>query len=51
VRNLEGTIELLDGSTLEISRESFTADSERALKALAAAVVSLAVALVFLRVT
>jgi hypothetical protein len=46
-----GQIELTDGSVLPITRETFTAEAERALRALAACVVALALALVVLRVT
>jgi hypothetical protein len=51
VRDVSGRIELIDGSTIEITRETLTAESERALRALSAAVVCLALALVLLRVT
>ena len=51
VRSVSGTIELRDGTALPIGADTFTAESERALQALAAAVVCLAVALVLLRVT
>jgi hypothetical protein len=50
-RNVSGRIELVDGTVLEIGPETFTAESERALQAIAAAVVALALALVLLRVT
>jgi hypothetical protein len=50
-RNVSGRIELVDGSTIDITPETITAESERALRALSAAVVSLALALVLLRVT
>jgi hypothetical protein len=50
-RDVSGRIELIDGSTILITPETFTAESERALRALSAAVVSLALALVLLRVT
>ena len=50
-RDVSGRIELVDGSTIDITRETFTVESERALRALSAAVVSLALALVLLRVT
>jgi hypothetical protein len=46
-----GQIELTDGSVLPITRETLTAEAERALRALAACVVALALALVVLRVT
>jgi hypothetical protein len=49
--NVSGRIELLDGSTIEITPEIVMGGSERALRALSAAVVSLALALVLLRVT
>jgi hypothetical protein len=48
---VSGRIELVDGSTIDISAETFTAESERALRAVSAAVVCLALALVLLRVT
>jgi hypothetical protein len=51
VRSISGAIELQDGATVPITAATFTAESERALQALAAAVVCLAVALVLLRVT
>jgi hypothetical protein len=50
-RNVSGRIELIDGSTVDITAETITAESERALQALSAAVVCLSVALVLLRVT
>ncbi len=50
-RDVSGRIELIDGSTILITPETLTAESERALRALSAAVVSLALALVLLRVT
>jgi hypothetical protein len=50
-RDVSGRIELSDGSTILITPETLTAESERALRALSAAVVSLALALVLLRVT
>ena len=50
-RDVSGRIELLDGSTIDITAETFTAESERALRAVSAAVVCLALALVLLRVT
>jgi hypothetical protein len=50
-RNVSGVIELTDGSTLEIRPETFTLEAERALQAIAAAAVCLAVALVLIRVT
>jgi hypothetical protein len=46
-----GRIELVDGTSLTITRETLTEEAERALRALAACVVALAVALVLLRVT
>jgi hypothetical protein len=48
---VSGRIELLDGTVIAITRETFTEESERALRALSAAVVALALALVVLRVT
>jgi hypothetical protein len=50
-RKVSGSIELIDGSTVPITPETFTAESERALRALSAAVVCIALALVLLRVT
>ena len=50
-RSVSGRIELVDGTVLEIGPETFTAESERALQSIAAAVVALALALVLLRVT
>jgi hypothetical protein len=50
-RDVSGKIELVDGSTIDITPETFTAESERAMRALSAAAVSLALALVLLRVT
>jgi hypothetical protein len=50
-RDVSGRIELLDGSTIPITAVTLTAESERALQALSAAVVALALALVLLRVT
>jgi hypothetical protein len=46
-----GLIELSDGTSVPISRETLTAESERALRALAAGVTALALALVLMRVT
>jgi hypothetical protein len=46
-----GRIELVDGSDIQITRETLTEENERALRALAAALVTLALALVLLRVT
>jgi hypothetical protein len=51
VRDVSGRIELVDGTSLPVTRETLTADPERALQALAASVVCLALALVLLRVT
>jgi hypothetical protein len=48
---VSGRIELVDGSTIDITSETLTVESERALRALSAAVVCLALALVLLRVT
>jgi hypothetical protein len=50
-RSVSGRIELVDGTVLEIGPETFTAESERALQSIAAAVVALALALVLIRVT
>jgi hypothetical protein len=46
-----GQIELTDGTAIPITRETLTVEGERALRALAASTVALAVALVVLRVT
>jgi hypothetical protein len=46
-----GRIELVDGTSLPITGETLAGDSERALQALSAAMVCLAIALVLLRVT
>jgi hypothetical protein len=51
VTDVSGRIDLADGSSLEISAETLAADAERALQALAAAVVALGLALVLFRVT
>jgi hypothetical protein len=51
VTAVTGRIELLDGTTLPITPETLSAEAERALQALAACVVALALALVVLRVT
>lgn len=48
---VSGRIELMDGETITITRETLTEEAERALRALAACVVALAVALVLRRVT
>ena len=48
---VSGEIDLIDGTSIQITRETLTADAERALQVLAASVVTLAVALVVLRVT
>jgi hypothetical protein len=48
---VSGRIELSDGTTIPITRETLTEEGERALRALAAGMVALAVALVLLRVT
>jgi hypothetical protein len=48
---VSGRIELADGSVLPITRETFTQNTERAMRALCGAVVALALALVILRVT
>jgi hypothetical protein len=48
---VSGHIELVDGSAIPITAETITAESERALRALSAAVVCMALALVLLRVT
>jgi hypothetical protein len=51
VQDVSGRIDLVDGTSLPITRETLAGDPERALQALAAAVVCLAIALVVLRVT
>jgi hypothetical protein len=48
---VSGRIELTDGTAIPISRETLTEEAERALQALAACVVALALALVLVRVT
>jgi hypothetical protein len=50
-RAVTGDIELIDGTTIPITADTFTAESERALRALSAATVCIALALVLLRVT
>jgi hypothetical protein len=50
-RRVSGRIELIDGSEIPITAATMTAESERALRALSAAVVCMALALVLLRVT
>jgi hypothetical protein len=50
-RHVSGRIELLDGTTTGITQDTLTAESERALRALSAAMICLALALVLLRVT
>ena len=49
--SVSGRIELSDGTVIPVTRETFTVEAERALRALAACTVALALALVFLRVT
>jgi hypothetical protein len=51
VVGVSGRIELSDGEAIPITRETLTEEAERALRALAACVVALALALVLLRVT
>ena len=51
VTGVSGTIELANGTTLAISRETLSGGAEQALRALAAGIVCLALALVLLRVT
>jgi hypothetical protein len=51
VRDVTGRIELVDGTTLPITDETLAEGSERALQALSASMVCLAIALVVLRVT
>jgi len=51
VRDVTGQIELADGTALPITGETLAGNSERALQALSASVVCLAIALVVLRVT
>ena len=48
---VSGRIELADGSVIPVTRETFTQETERALRTLCAASVALALALVVLRVT
>jgi hypothetical protein len=48
---VSGRIELADGTVVPVTRETLTTEAERALRALAACVVALALALVVLRVT
>ena len=50
-REVSGRIELLDGKSLPITGATLTGESERALQALSASVICLALALVALRVT
>jgi hypothetical protein len=50
-RAVAGQIDLVDGTSIPITRETLTVDAERALRVLATSVVTLAVALVVLRVT
>ncbi len=50
-REVTGNIELIDGSTIPITPETLTAESERALRALSIATVCISLALVLLRVT
>ena len=50
-REVTGTIELIDGSTIPITPDTLTAESERALRATSIATVCIALALVLLRVT
>jgi len=50
-REVTGTIELIDGSTIPITPETLTTESERALRALSIATVCIALAVVLLRVT
>ncbi len=51
VAQVTGRVELNDGTIEPITRETFTAQNERALRALSAAMVALALALVLARVT
>jgi hypothetical protein len=51
VQDVSGRIDLVDGTSLPVTRELLAADSERGLQALSAATVCLAVALVLVRVT
>jgi len=51
VTAVSGTIDLKDGSREPLTRETLIAGSEAALRALTAAVIALAVALVVLRVS
>jgi hypothetical protein len=51
VQDVTGRIELVDGTSQPITAETLAADSERALQAVSASVICLALALVLLRVT
>ena len=51
VLEVTGRIELVDGTALPITSETLAGDTERALQALSASVICLAIALVVLRVT
>ena len=51
VTNVSGRIDLADGTSLAISRDTLSAEAERALRAIAAGVVALGLALVLFRVT
>jgi len=51
VVSISGRIDLSDGEAIPITRETLTVEAERALRALTACVLALAVALVLLRVT
>jgi hypothetical protein len=51
VAHVTGSVELRDGTTERVTKETFTAPNERALRALTAAMVALALALVLARVT
>jgi hypothetical protein len=51
VAHVSGRVQLTDGTTEPVTRETFTMQNERALRALSAAMVALALALVLARVT
>jgi hypothetical protein len=51
ITNVSGRIDLVDGTSLEITPETLNAEAERALRAIAAGVVALGLALVLFRVT
>jgi hypothetical protein len=49
-RTISGSLELDDGSTVQVDQELLTRGSEEALRALTAATIALALALVLLRI-